>query len=702
MGLPRLREELSLLPGPTLGDGQPSWTLHDPVRNQFIRIYWPTHEILMRWPLDNAELIASTVSAETVLTMTGADIEQVVRFLQDNQLLLADSPDSAKTLADRLHKMQGGVVQWLLHHYLFFRIPLWQPDAWLERHYPIARLFFTKTFLWITLLALGLGAYQVARQWDVFLATLADTMSWSGLAAYGIALALVKLLHELGHAFTAKRYGCRVPAIGVAFLVMWPVAYTDTNETWRLTDRWQRLHVAIAGIATELLVAAWATFAWTILPEGTLRTAAFVLATTSWIASLVINASPFMRFDGYFILSDWLDMPNLHARSFALARWHLRERLFDLGAAPPEQMSTARRGGLIAFAWVVWLYRLTVFLGIAALVYHFAFKLLGILLFVVEILWFVLLPIRQELGAWKHNWASIRSRPRWRRSAMVFAGFVLLGAIPWPSYIVTSGMLRPLNVWPVYAPAGARIEALPPHHGEDIAAGQDVLRLFVPELLQRRQALLTRTNQLRKQVSISSFDEQERLHLRVNEQTLAGLEAELAGIDTELSTYAPKAPFSGKVYTLDPDLHPGQWVARREKVALLVHENSAWRVDTWVDEDTVQHVHMGDSALFVANGPTLQSLPLKVLSVDKDANRSLTHPELTTQFGGHIVVREKAGQLIPERAMYRIVLEAPADTASQLGHITRRGDIHIHGDWEVPAWRYIRQFAAVLLRELGF
>ena len=128
-------------------------------------------------------------------------------------------------------------------------------------------------------------------------------------AAYGVTLIGVKILHELGHGFTAKRYGCRVPTMGVAFLVMWPVAYTDTNEVWRLTSRRQRLHVAAAGIVTELAIALWATLLWVLLPDGPVRMGAFLLSSSTWISTLLVNASPFMRFDGYFLLADALHVP---------------------------------------------------------------------------------------------------------------------------------------------------------------------------------------------------------------------------------------------------------------------------------------------------------------------------------------------------------------------------------------------------------
>jgi putative peptide zinc metalloprotease protein len=395
MALPPLREELALLPGPALADGQPSHTLHDPVRNLFFRIDWPTFEILCRWHLGNPAAIAAAIGRDSTLRMEPADVDEAIRFLHENQLLQPQA-GSAAEFAQRLQKRKGGLGQWLLHNYLFFRIPLVRPDRWLGRWASRLDFFYSRQFLYLTLGVLLVGLVQVYRQWEHFTATLVDTFSWSGMASYGAALAGVKLMHELGHAFTAKRYGCRVPTMGLAFLVMWPVAYTDTNEVWKLTDRRQRLTVTAAGVLTELIIAVWATLAWVLLPDGAARSVAFVLATLTWVSSIAINISPFMRFDGYFLLSDWLGMPNLHNQAFALARWDVRERLFALGEPLPEHLPRRQHVGLILFAYATWIYRLVVFLGIAALVYTFFIKAVGIVLFIVEMGWFVLLPFIHE------------------------------------------------------------------------------------------------------------------------------------------------------------------------------------------------------------------------------------------------------------------------------------------------------------------
>lgn len=702
MALPRLREELSLLPGPVLPDGQPSWTLHDPVRNQFFRIDWSSFEILQRWSLDDAQAIADSVATASTLQIGAADVEQLARFLSENQLVQVEGAGSAGKLAERLQRLQGSPLQWLLHRYLFFRIPLLRPDAWLGRWQPVADLFYTRTFLVLSLAALGIGLSQVVRHSDVFAASLVDTFNWEGLLAYGVALFLVKLAHELGHAFTAKRFGCRIPTMGVAFLVLWPMAYTDTNETWRLTDPHQRLRVAAAGILTELVIAAWATLAWALLPDGELRSAAFVLATTSWVATLAINASPFMRFDGYFILSDWLDLPNLHGRSFALARWQLREWLFDLGEARPEHFSPARERALILFAWATWLYRLLVFLGIALLVYQFFIKVIGLLLFAVEILWFIALPIRHELVAWKARWPTIRSRRRSRLTALGVIALVLLTLVPWPGRVAGSAVLRPAQTWSMFAPGPARIESFTLQENSRVDAGDELVVLAAPELQLKRAAALARIERLRWQAASAGFDPGSRPHLQSSQEELASAAAELAALDEELARYAPKAPFAGRLRDIDPDLQSGQWLARKERIALLVGEEGSL-VETWLAEEAVKRIAPGDEAIFIADGREGPVLQLRVSNIDADASRVLGSSQslLAAQHGGHILTRERNGQLIPEQAMYRVTLTVESPLQDLAGQ-SWRGSVVVHARGEAPAARYLRNALGVLVREAGF
>ncbi|MCU6496212.1 HlyD family efflux transporter periplasmic adaptor subunit [Rugamonas sp. A1-17] len=697
-GLPPLRQELAIDAGPRLADGQPSWTLHDPVRNQFFQLDWPSFEMLSRWNLQDPRAVIDAINRDTALQLDGGAIERLLAFLRDQQLLQPGRGAAAAFAAMRA-RQRGNWRQWLLHNYLFFRVPLLRPDRWLTWLAPRLTCLFSPAFRWLTVAAGVAGVAGAYREWERFSATLMDTLSWHGALLYGCAVTFAKVCHELGHALTAKRYGCRVPTMGLAFLVMWPVAYTDTNEVWKLARRDQRLAVAGAGIVTELMIACWATLAWSWLPEGGPRQVAFLLSTTTWIATMAINASPFMRFDGYFLLSDYLGLPNLHSRAFALARWDLRERLFALGEPAPESFPPRRRAGLVLFAWAVWIYRLVLFLGIAALVYHFFIKAVGILLFMVEIGWFVALPLWRELQAWRRRWTALRhSRRAWRSGALL-ALAVLIFLLPWPDRVQSSGLLQPRTRLALYAPPHAAVAALPVGNGQGVAAGQPLLRLSSPELDLREGETGARQDVLAWQSAAAGLDAGSRKDWQVLNDQLAYASAEHATVGADLRRYRPVAPYAGVLVDVDPDLRPGAWLKSQEYLGALVAAGR-WQVVTYVDEEAVRRIRQGDRALFIADGLAGPAVRLTVASIDRDASRTLGEPELAALFGGDVLVREKNGVFYPEHAVYRVVLDADAGLPATSP--AWRGRVAIAGRWEAPALRFLRAAAAVAWREAGF
>ncbi|MGW8392720.1 HlyD family efflux transporter periplasmic adaptor subunit [Pseudoduganella sp. HUAS MS19] len=696
--LPPLRQELSIAVGPRLADGQPSWTLHDPVRNLFFQLDWPSFEMLSRWGLQEPQALLEQINRDTTLQLEAGDLERLLTFL-GNQQLLQPARGAATELAAMRDHQRGSWHEWLLHNYLFFRIPLVKPDRWLDNITPQLAFLFSPLFRWLTLAAGLFGLAGAYREWDRFTATLLDTLSWQGALLYGCAVTFAKVCHELGHALTAKRYGCRVPTMGVAFLVMWPVAYTDTNEVWKLPRRGQRLAVAGAGIVTELTIAAWATLAWVWLPDGAPKQVAFLLSTTTWISTLAINASPFMRFDGYFLLSDYLGIPNLHHRAFALARWDLRERLFALGEPVPETFSPRLQRGLILFAWLVWIYRLVVFFGIAVLVYHFFIKAVGILLFLVEISWFVALPVWRELQAWRTRWRVLRHSRRARRSAVIFGLMAALFLIPWPNRVQTSGLLQPSQRLALYAPRNAAIEALPVKNGEQVMAGMPLLRLSTPELALREVETSARQDTLSWQSAAAGLDSASRKDWQILHDQLVYANAESATVSADLQRYRPVAPNAGVLVDIDPDLRPGDWLKGQEYLGSLVAPGR-WQVVTYVDEESVRRIAKGDRALFIAEGMSGPIVQLSVSSIDRDASRTLGEPELAALFGGDVLVREKNGALYPEQAVYRVLLDADAKLPPTSPEW--RGHVAIAGQWETPALRFLRTAASVAWREAGF
>lgn len=697
--LPPLREELALYPAPRQHDGHPAWTLHDPPRNRYFQIDWLTFEILSRWSLGNPTLIAEDVADTTPLQAESDDVDAVTRFLAENQLLQSWGAAAAGKLAERERLAHPTFGQWLLHNYLFIRLPLVRPDAWLSRWARYLDFLYSKRFAQVTLVALVIGLVLVYRDWARFSATLVDNFSLQGMLNYGLALTVVKILHELGHAITAKRYGCRVPTMGVAFMVLWPMPYTDTNEVWKLNNHKQRLNVAAAGVITELVVAVWATLAWALLSDGPVRSMAFVLATLTWVMSIMINWSPFMRFDGYFLVSDALNMPNLHSRAFALARWDLRERLFDLQELAPEHVSAFKHRALILFAWGTWLYRLALFLGIAVLVYHFFIKAVGIFLFMVEIAWFIAKPLQLELSVWHQKWPQIKAQRRSLRNAVLFIALLSLTLIPWPSRISTSGILQPLASYPVHAPGPVQIKSIPYAEGQRIAKGAVILELTSPELFNQRDAALARIEQQKQQLNISRFDPETRAQLLIFEERLAAAQSELAAIDAEIALLTPQAPFDGQLRDLSPDLHPGQWLSAHEKIATLVRPDT-WKVEAYLDEQNVRRVHIGDAARFYTDTPG-HTITLSVHAIDRDATRALTSGILTLEAGGNLQTRMQNDTWVPDKALYRVTFTVEEPLQSLSEH-TWRGNVVIQGEWQAPITDHLHSALALLWRELGF
>lgn len=697
-----LREELDLLSGPVLPDGQPSWTLHDPVRNLFFQLDWASFELLRRWHLADADTIVTGIGAETTLHVGAADVQAMQQFLRDNALLQPALHSAAGWAAQR-EARGASRLQWLLHNYLFFRVPLLRPDAWLGRITPALEFLFRPTFWWLTAMAFVWGLWGVSRSWDAFTTTFVDLLSLQGLVAYGITLVFVKFLHEVGHGVTAKRYGCRVPTMGLAFLVLWPVAYTDTNEVWKLTDRDQRVRVAAAGIVTELLVAVWALLAWLWLPEGWPRAMAFLLATTTWVSTLVINASPFMRFDGYFLLSDYLQMPNMHARAFALARWDLRERLFRLGEPAPEYFPAPKRRALVLFAWATWIYRLVLFLGIAALVYHFFIKALGIFLFVVEIVWFIAKPLWSELKAWRERGPQIARSRRARRSALIAGGLALLLFVPWPVPVLSSGLLQARELWPLHAPEAAQLVQAPLAEGTPVAPGAALFALESPALQAAAAVSQARLQQVAQQSAAAGFDGELRRDWQVLQERQAEALAQEDAVRSDAARFQLQAGGAGELRDVDPDLRAGEWVARRELLGRVVG-GEGQEVVAYVAEEALHRVRPGDSGLFIAEGGAGPVLALRVRAIDQDASRSLNEAALATTAGGNVPVRSMQGVLYPERPVYRVVLDvlASGQPEALTAQHRWRGRVSIRGEWEAPGAQFVRQALSVFWREAGF
>lgn len=699
MSLPALRQELALYQGPRSLEGAPTWSLHDPVRNLYFRIDWPTFEILCRWHIGDAQQILDAISKETVLKLDEGYIKAVVEFLHKRELTLRASQRDSQAMSNETQKRKQHWYIWLLHRYLFFRVPLWRPDPFLSDTLSWVRWLGSRGFAVFTLFALLVGLVQTIRQWDTFTATLVDMFSVKGLLAYSVTLVSVKVLHELGHAYTARHFGCKVPNMGVAFLVMFPMAYTDVNDVWQLKSRRQRLTVGAAGILTELSIAAWSTLLWAVLPDGALRTGVFLLATTTWISTVAINASPFLRFDGYFLLMDALELPNLHKRAFDLARWDLRERLYGFKDKAPEYHSARRSRFLKLFAWGTWIYRLIVFSGIAVLVYLMFPKPLGPLLAWVELYWFIFKPIFGEIKIWYERRSDI---VRTRRSLLTLSVILLFAAvvsIPWDTRVDAVAVLKPSEQYNLTLRSAARLDSILVPSGVRVEQGALIARFENPDLEFERRQLETRLAGIERLLENRSVNDELRERSQVLSSDAAKLRSEIDGINEKLKALDLTAPSAGTVYWMDLDLNAGSWLEERTTLGQLIVEDTPV-VIAYVDQLNLSRIEVGDRGKLFTDSGLTAPISVELKEIATDATRVLNDQMLGTVNGGEILTRSRGDQVIPESAIYQLRLklldEYDAGISVLQGQLTLYGDAQA---WITPYWRTI---LATYRREAGF
>ncbi len=701
MPLPGLRQELRLEPGAPLVNGAPSWTLFDPVRHAFFQLGKIEFSIFSSWARGSFETVGEALKAEGVPEEeVDSTVARVVNFSLSNQLTLTPMGDTVASFEAMRTLQKKAWWRWMVDNYLFFRIPLVKPAAFLERTVDrVAPLYSGQALVAFAGLAL-IGLLLVARQWDAFIASFLYFFSWDGVMAYALGLSAVKVIHELGHAYTATRYGCRVPSMGVSFLVMFPVLYTDTTGAWRLTSRRKRLAIDCAGVTAELMVATLSTLLWVMLPEGALRSVVFVLATSSWVMSLAINLNPFMRFDGYYVLSDLLGVPNLQPRAFALGRWRMRELLFSLGDLPPEHVPARLRRGLILYAWATWVYRLILFIGIALLVYTMFFKALGIILFVVEMGVFVARPVVQELKAWRERAGDIAGTRRGRMWPFVIIGLLVLALLPLDRHVHAPAILTPISAAPLVSGDPARIDRVHVKPGQIVKAGDILFELSAPELAAGLAERGARTAQLESQLARSPSDARDLANRAILERELAAEQAASQGLSRRQDRLILRAPVDGIVTDLMPDIHAGRWVGGDEPLARIVTPGR-YDVQAYVGEDDVWRISPDAAARFVANDLIQPARSAKAVERGGAALQYLDQPMLASLNGGPIAVNEdNQKRLRPREALYRVRLLAEVDpvrTAATIQPVA--GQIRIEAPGVSLASRLFRSAARILRRE---
>ncbi len=698
MSLPNLRADLQLTPASPALDGSPRWTLADPVRGRYFKLGVAAMRLLRHWSLGDPEQVLRAANREPGLPLDGAELEQLLVFLRSHDLITALDPQQRASYSLKVAAQRQSIWQILLHQYLFFRIPLWRPDAFLNRAWPWLERFGPRALRYGLPATLGLGVFLVSRDWQRFIATFPHLFSLGGALAFGVALFFAKLCHEFGHAFMAKRAGCRVQSMGVAFMVLLPMFYTDVSDAWRVNDRRARLLIGAGGVLAELLLASIALLAWSLLPDGPGRTAAFMLASATWMTTLVINLNPFMRFDGYFLLSDYWQVDNLQGRAFDLCRWRLREFLFGYGAPAPEPWSPKMQRRLLIWGYGSWLWRAVLFFGIALAVYHLFFKVLGIFLMLVELVWFIFLPIMSE---WRQWWTRREQAhaPRVLLSGLALLGLLLMLVVPWRSAVELPTMLEAGRASALHAPVAARVKTVNVHDGEAVAQGQVLIELESPDL-DSRQAIVRREIQIQQlQMRRQASRSETAADAGIVEQRLAEAVAEYRGLAAQRERLLLRAPHAGKVRDLLPQLAVGRWLSTKDPLARVVEDGA--RLRGYLAEVELWRVATGASGRFIADDPMHPAIAVQLSEIDTNGAAFVDQEALTSDHHGPIAVRRDQHQRAePVQAQYGARLSVLEDVPTPVQPL--RGIVVLQGRGESLLGVAWRRLAALGVRESGF
>lgn len=701
VALPSLREDLEILASTPSNTGAPTWVIHDPLQHRYFQIDHQTKELLSVWRegLSIAEM-ARIAGQRLGLAVDDTQVERLLNFTRASNLTYEDHPGCWRDVSRRAALGRQSLFWKIAHKYLFFKVPLLRPQRALRAALPYVEPLYT----WQALAVVGLigivGLYLASRQWDTFLSTFDTFFSFEGMGYFALSLILLKAAHELGHAFTAARFGCRVPTMGIAFMVMMPLLYTDVTDAWRLASRRQRMLISAAGILVELALSIIATFLWAFLPDGSGRSIAFMIATTGWIMSLGFNLNPCMKFDGYYLLADLIGIDNLQPRAFALGRWKVRQMLLAPSLDPPERLPPRMHNTLILYAWVTWLYRLVVFTAIAVLVYFFCFKLLGIVLFVLEIWLLIARPIALEIAQWWKLGPHIASPRRVTVTAGIALSLLVVLIVPWSTRIEVPAVLEAADLARLYPPRAAKVISINVKRNDFVAEESPIVHLHVPEIDNEIAAAQIKLDLVRLRFARAMADRMDREESLVLRQELVSLQTKLDGLLKEKQELVIRSPLAGTVLEIDPNLHHGRWVGKTDRLALIA-TGKQHVVRGYVSESNLFRLKANAEGRFIPDDLTRSAIPVRLIYVARAGTSAIDILELASTNGGKIPVEPDIKQrLVPVTAQYLVELE-PLGMNHPPNQLVR-GIVDLTGAPESFLTRAWRQVSKILIRESGF
>ncbi|PIR39538.1 MAG: hypothetical protein COV35_03235 [Alphaproteobacteria bacterium CG11_big_fil_rev_8_21_14_0_20_39_49] len=659
--LPKLRENLSVYPEDGERGSSQSWLIYDSIVHRFYQVGYVEYLILSLWHLADKNKIIEALRVVYKKTITPEHFDEFFQFLVMARLLQY-SKFTTSFGADKKNKLPFLAK---FQKLFFYRIHLFRPEKILNAILPYCKWIFTIQFNIAMMFVIFIGAFGIIKNFESYLSTFKYFLNISEIGLWILAIVIVKIVHEFAHATVSKHYGCKVSSMGVAILVFWPVLFTDTTHTWSLNNRKKRILISSAGVISEIYVAAICSILWLLLPDGTIRSIAFVLSGTAWIASLFINANPFMRFDGYFVLSDIVKIPNLHQAAGHYLNQYIDKYIFGVKISKDlSHIKKSARPKLALFGLAIFIYRLFLTTVILLLIYNYAFKLLAFTMMLLYISSVLILPLYRKIKYLKSLKMSNFKRNVLIRT-IAFAWILMLFILfPWRSSIEVPAIMHFKNSSVLYADSDSVIKKIYVKQGQRVNEGDILLVLDSPSINYDLQRLELEYHILKWKYKAASVSEEYKSILQTTMKELDEKESEYKSFQQKKNLLVVKAPHSGIVYF--PSFYiEGELSYKKGQDILSVMSPDELVVTGYIKEDVVRYFEPNEKASFYPEDISFKTVDASIYNVSPVGIERMEQPYLASVYGGEIAVTTKQEEgreeLVPQSGIYTITAFAQND-----------------------------------------
>lgn len=577
--------------------------LENPFSNEFFRLRPAAYEFVARLRPDRTvqEVWQQCLDRFPDEAPGQESVIQLLSQLYFANLLQYDLAADSAQLFDRFKKRQQRELGFNLLNIMFMRFPLLDPDRFLVRAMPIVGKLISPFGALLWLGVVGAGVKVALEHFDLLRQQGEGILATNNLFLLYIGLVLVKTIHEFGHAFFCRRFGGEVHVMGVMLMIFTPMPYVDATSSWGFRSRWQRTLVGAAGMISELFVAAIAVFVWANTAPGIIHSVAYNMMFVASVSTLVFNVNPLLRFDGYYILSDLLEIPNLSQRATQQLR-HLAEYyLFGVKKSDSPAANRREAGWFTFYGITSGIYRVVVFSGVLFTVAD-RFLIIGLVMAAVCLISWVTVPVVRfvQYLASSPQLDRVRARAVAVTACGAAAVLILLGIVPFPDSFRAPGVVVASQRTQIANKTAGAVEALLVKSGSEVKAGQALMQLRNPELdadIASTQARLDEINaRLLNAMQTDSADVAPLTQLRdsANDQ--------IKKLQTDKANLVVRAPHDGIWVAPGIEDYIGRQIIRGSDLGLLVNPASFDFIATVRQEDV--------AALF---GPNLHRATVRLM-----------------------------------------------------------------------------------------